>query len=87
MVNLIPFDGCVLIELSETYEFAATPDKEFATKTSGHIRAIPSDEDKYTKIMNKRVWFKSYEDDIKIDEDGKTFTFVEYEKLRGYKGE
>jgi len=77
-MNLVPINNNLLIELVDQYQYAATPDKEFSTKTSGYIRAGNKELD------GKRVWFTSYQDDIKIDRDGKTYTFVKYEEVKGY---
>ena len=86
-MSLIPINNCVLIELADQYEFAQTPDKEFSTKTSGYVVSVgtmvnePGD---IEGLVGKRVWFESYQDDIKIERDGKTYTFVKFENIRGY---
>lgn len=102
-MNLKPINGNVLIELLNTYEYASTPEQQYATKTSGYVRAI--DEDQITKeeasglinartdvvvmtrnaksLLNKRVWFASYQDDSKIEDDGKVYTFIKYEDIKG----
>lgn len=79
---LVPINGCVLIELADQYEFVSTPDKQYDTKTNGFVRAGD-----HPELIGKRVWFNSYQDDIKIDRDGKTFTFVKFDELRGYDDE
>lgn len=80
-----PINNCVLVEVVGQYEYAATPDGQYDTKTSGYVRGVPEDADDNVRILlDKRVWFKSYEDDIKINLDGVNHTLVEYDKIRGY---
>jgi len=82
-MSLIPINGNVLIELVEQYQHAATPDKEFATKTSGYCRTDISDPSSGKNLLDKRVWFESYKDDSKIERDGKTYSFIKWEDLKG----
>jgi len=102
IVNLKPINGNVLIELLNTYEYASTPEQQYATKTSGYVRAMPhelsgSDDPGMINarterirvvfspksLLNKRVWFASYQDDSKIEDDGKVYTFIKYEDIKG----
>lgn len=84
MDNLKPINGHVLVELADKYEYAATPDVQYATKTSGIVRKLGEDDKPtHSELLNKRVWFKSYEDDVKLGEDDK-YTFIKYEDIKGY---
>ena len=82
MNNLKAINGCVLIELAERYEFAATLDKQHDTKTSGIVRSMSAELDQ--SLLGSKVWFPSYQDDIKVDIDGKEYTFIKYEDIRGF---
>lgn len=79
IVNLKPINGNVLIELLNTYEYASTPEQQYATKTSGYVRSTID----HYELLNKRVWFASYQDDSKIEDDGKVYTFIKYEDIKG----
>lgn len=87
MENLKPVNGHVLIELLDQYEFASTPDKEYATKTSGIVRAVDTPTlggEKLALYKDRKVWFASYQDDVKIERDGKNYTFVKFDDLKGF---
>ena len=81
---LRPINGYVLVELLEQYKYAATPEVQYATKTSGYVRKVWDDTHKANSLLNRRVWFKSYEDDVKIEQEDKTYTFIKFRDIKGY---
>jgi co-chaperonin GroES (HSP10) len=85
MNNLHPINGCVLVELTESFQFVATPDKQYSTKTSGIVKAVSNEESEI--LLEKKVYFEEYKDGTQIEIDDKTFAFIKNEDIRGYYGE
>ena len=85
MNNLHPINGCVLVELAESFQYVATPDKQYSTKTSGIVKAVSSEDQEI--LLEKKVYFEEYKDGTQIQMDDKTFAFIKNEDIRGYYGE
>lgn len=79
-----PLNGCVLVELTENYQYVVTPDKQYATKTSGIVKAIAPELESF--LLNSKVYFDEYKDGTQIKVDDKTYAFIKYEEIRGYDG-
>lgn len=75
-----PLNGRVLVELSGAYEHLDLPDKQYAIKTSGIVRAV-SDESQLT-VMNKKIYFETFSDGF--EEQGLKLAFIKYEDIDGY---
>jgi len=82
MNNLIPINDCVLVELTDVYAYAATPDKQYATKTSGNVLAVCKEEHEY--LLNKKIFFDEYKDGTQVSVDNRTFSFIKFEEIKGY---
>jgi co-chaperonin GroES (HSP10) len=85
MNNLNPINDCVLVELAESYEFVATPDKQYATKTSGVVTAVSKEAHEY--LLGRKVFFDEYKDGTQVKIDDKTLAFIKFDEIRGYYGE
>lgn len=85
MNRLTPINDCVLVELADNYEFVATPDKQYATKTTGTVHAVCKEEHEY--LLGLKVFFDEYKDGTQVKLDDKTFAFIKFEEIRGYYGE
>lgn len=83
MDGLKPINGCALVELSETYANVATPEKQFATKTSGQVIKVSEKEIDNQYLVGKRVWFEEYKDGVQVNIDGKDYAFIKLEDIRG----
>lgn len=77
-MDVTPINGCVLIKLTSSYEFVATPDKKYDTKTSGIV--INSEDD---TIIGKKVYFEEYKDGTTIDFEGEKYALIKFEDIRG----
>jgi len=86
MNNLHPINGCVLVELAESFQYVATPDKQYSTKTSGIVKKIATDLD-IVDIIDKKVYFEEYKDGTQFQIDDKSYAFIKYEDIRGYYGQ
>lgn len=80
---LIPDNNNILVEIKGDYDLIEVTEQKYDTKTQGICIAVANP--KHEKWIGKRVYFKSYEDDSKIDEDGKTLAFIEAKIVKGYK--
>jgi co-chaperonin GroES (HSP10) len=81
---LVAATGYVLVELKSKNTYAVTPDKMYDNKTEGIIREFDNVFGKVkSKLCDKRVWFDAY-NDIRIEQDGKEYTFIKIEDIRGF---
>jgi len=78
-----PLNGCVLVELTENYQYVVTPDKQYATKTTGIVKKV-SDEHNY--LLDCKVYFDEYKDGTQFKVDNTAYAFIKYEDIRGYDG-
>lgn len=86
MINLVPMNGYVLVELTEEWEGVYTPDKKYDTKTSGNVIKVAEDNG-FDHLMGKKVYFEGFKDDSQVKEDDKVYAFIDTKDIRGYKGE
>lgn len=84
MINLVPMNGYVLVELTEEWEGVYTPDKKYDTKTSGNVIITDSDND---YLKGKKVYFEGFKDDSQVKENDKVYAFIDINDIRGYKSE
>lgn len=83
-MDLTPINGCVLVRLTEVYEYVTTPDKKYDTKTSGILIKIAKDVKGYDHLIGKKVFFESYKDDTSKEDDGQKYALLKAEDLKGY---
>lgn len=98
MEDLIPLPGYVLVELTESViANIELPDKQYSTKTSGIIVAIPPSPKGTVTVSNglslvpsmdefigKKVYFEAYKDDVKEVMGDREFAFIDVKDIRGY---
>ena len=82
MSKLIPDNECLLVELTDSYQHIATPDKQYSTKTSGIVMGISNEDQRY--LVGKKVFFEEYKDGTQVIADDKNYAFIKYEDVRGY---
>lgn len=80
---LQPENNNILVEIEGSYDLIATPDQKYDTKTKGICIAVANP--KHKEWIGKQVYFKSYEDDTEVEEDGKTLAFIEAKYVKGSK--
>lgn len=83
-MDLTPINGCVLVQLTEAYEFVTTPDKKYDTKTSGILIKVANDVEGYDHLVGKKVFFESYKDDTSKEDNGQKYALVYAKELKGY---
>lgn len=85
MNKLTPINDCVLVELFDSYEYVATPDKQYSTKTTGIVLVVSKEEQEF--LLNRKVYFDEYKDGTQVKVDDKTYAFIKFEDIRGFYGE
>lgn len=100
MLALKPLPGRILVELREKYEYVATTEQKYDTKTSGICVDFMIDNRTwvvhetdfdlgalrkfYTALKGKLVFWEEYKDGAVIERDGKKYAFIKIEDLDGY---
>ena len=84
MNKLVPIGGCVLVELTESFKYVATPEKQYSTKTSGIVLSVAEKEKEEQHLIGKKVYFEEYKDGTQIEKDDKTYAFIKLDDIRGY---
>lgn len=82
-MELVPINGCVLVELSGELQHIEMPDKQYATNTSGVIIAVAAEESDYAFLVDKKVYFEGFKE-VEVNKEDNRFAFVKIEDLRGY---
>ena len=84
MTDLIPINNCVVVALTNEYDNVTVPGKKYDTKTSGIVVTV-SDPKTQEKLINHKVYFDAYDDNVQQEEDGQKYAFVAFDKIRGYR--
>jgi co-chaperonin GroES (HSP10) len=90
--QLHPLNGCVLVELQQSSKNFNVKETKYQTRTEGIVVAEPeqiSGTDATPNIiarvlMGKRVHFEEFKEGARIKRDGKIFSFIKIEDIRGY---
>lgn len=92
-LNLHPLNDCVLVELKQSSNNFTTKEGKYDSRTEGIVVAIPTYEsaaDKLDlgifrdKLIGKRVHFEEFKEGARIKRDGKIYSFIKIEDIRGY---
>jgi co-chaperonin GroES (HSP10) len=81
--GLVPLNGCVLVELAQTYKNVVTPDERYKTNTSGVV--IAQDANINDSYVGKTVFWEEYKDAVRLKIDDKEYAFIKFEDIRGYR--
>jgi co-chaperonin GroES (HSP10) len=83
-MDLVPINGCVVVELTGELTMIEMPDKQYSTNTSGIVKAVDEAElpDLYY-LVGKRVYFEGFKD-VEVPGDDVKYAFVKIEDIRGY---
>lgn len=86
---LTPINDCVLVLLDRP----AIKEGKYSSRTSGIVTAI-SNHSHLSKVnystasdewmLNKRVYFEEYKEGGRVKKDGKEYSFIKLEDIRGY---
>lgn len=86
--GLEPIGKCVLVQVGQQYEHAATPDKKWDQRTNGILVSFSNDltDDQQSRIapfVGKRVYWESFNADSQVSKDNVQYAFVKYKDLMG----
>lgn len=89
MIALIPLPGHALVELRDKYEFVATTQQKYDTRTSGICLAVLTNSEPQAPwyaahLPEKIVFWEEYKTGMAIERDGKQYAFIKIEDLTGY---
>jgi co-chaperonin GroES (HSP10) len=102
-IGLYPLNDCVLVELQQSRKNFSTKEGKYDTRTEGIIIAVPEPKGIYfisddcqknswpieqvEKLMGKRVHFEEFKEGARIKRNGKIYSFIKIEDIRGYEVE
>jgi co-chaperonin GroES (HSP10) len=84
-MEVTPINGCILVELTDNYQYVATPDKKYDTKTSGIVIDVDQELTTFPDIKGKKVYFEEYKDGTTIEEEGKKYALIKFDDIRGFR--
>lgn len=96
--QLIPINDCVLVELQQSYNNLKIKEGKYDTRTEGIVVKIPREDKAFRDLlrsegkvipsnewlMGKRVHFEEFKEGARIKRDGKVYSFIKIEDIRGY---
>lgn len=90
---LHPLNDCVLVELKQSRKNVHVREGKYDTRTEGLVVAVPSaaptvKQDKIIALITGRhVYFEEFKEGARIQRDGKQYSFIKIEDIRGYEDE
>jgi co-chaperonin GroES (HSP10) len=92
--GLIPLNDCVLVELKQSHKNFTTKEGKYDSRTEGIVVALAPYKDpqlvnvtmelKVQDLMGKRVHFEEFKEGARIKRDGKIYSFIKLEDIRGW---
>lgn len=95
-IGLYPLNDCVLVELKQSTKHFTTKEGKYDTRTEGIVVALPrhitTAMEGVTAAVNesllgKRVHFEEFKEGARIKRNGKIYSFIKIEDIRGYEVE
>jgi co-chaperonin GroES (HSP10) len=97
LIGLIPLNDCVLVELKQSSKNFTMKEGKYDSRTEGIVIALPKQMAnlKATSlqgvlnetILGKRVHFEEFKEGARIKRNGKLYSFIKIEDIRGYENE
>jgi co-chaperonin GroES (HSP10) len=97
VIGLYPLNDCVLVELKQSSKNFSTKEGKYDSRTEGIVIAVNSNANKQypefidnlpaTELLGKRVHFEEFKEGARIKRDGKIYSFIKIEDIRGYENE
>jgi co-chaperonin GroES (HSP10) len=90
VIGLYPLNDCVLVELKQSYKNFSAKEGKYDSRTEGVVVAVPENIlNNFTmeftnNLINKRVHFEEFKEGARIKRDGKIYSFIKIEDIRGY---
>lgn len=96
--NLHPLNDCVLVELKQSSKNFTLKEGKYDSRTEGIVVAIPEFEEGAITVQNmahhmlkpllgKRIHFEEFKEGARIKREGKIYSFIKIEDIRGYEDE
>lgn len=88
--QLHPLNGCILVELQQSHKNFTTKETKYESRTEGIVVSIPEDTTVPVNsigvgfLLGKRVHFEEFKEGARIKRDGKIYSFIKIEDIRGY---
>jgi co-chaperonin GroES (HSP10) len=85
---LIPVNDCILVELLTKHKQFSEREGKYSTRTEGLVVTLPLDSDKYNVSdlsgwVGKTVHFEEFKEGARINRNGKLYSFIKIEDVRG----
>lgn len=94
VLGLFPLNDCVLVELKQSSKNFSVKEGKYDSRTEGIIIALPKQMANLKatslqgvlneSILGKRVHFEEFKEGARIKRDGKIYSFIKIEDIRGY---
>lgn len=97
VIGLHPLNDCVLVELKQSNKHFSTKEGKYDTRTEGVVVAVDTRRHKATStekgkpaafenewMLGKRVHFEEFKEGARIRRNGKVYSFIKIEDIRGY---
>lgn len=95
LLGLIPLNDCVLVELEQKHRNVSTSESKYDSRTQGIVVGLPEwltkNHDKLEPLnllvaqsIGKRVFWEDFKEGARIPRNGKLYSFIKIEDLRGY---
>lgn len=92
VIGLYPLNDCVLVELKQSRKNVNLKEGKYDTRTEGIVLKVPKigikyDVEDFAHVIGKRVHFEEFKEGGRIKRDGKIYSFIKIEDIRGYEVE
>jgi co-chaperonin GroES (HSP10) len=95
VIGLYPLNDCVLVELQQKHKNFTTKEGKYDTRSEGIVVAVTEHYRKGAKelkslgtdsldLMGKRVHFEEFKEGSRITRNGKIYSFIKVDDIRGY---
>lgn len=89
-LGLHPLNDCVLVELHQSHKNFTTKEGKYDTRTEGIVmathRSRPQDPTQFDPsfLVGRRIHFEEFHEGARIKRNGKIYSFIKIEDIRGY---
>jgi co-chaperonin GroES (HSP10) len=99
LIGLTPLNDCVLVELQQSHKNFTTKEGKYDSRTEGIVVATPTSKanvfykgkpmntEGIDFLLDKRIHFEEFKEGARIKRNGKIYSFIKIEDIRGYEVE
>lgn len=89
VIGLHPLNDCVLVELKQSSKNFTVKEGKYDTRTEGIVISIApgAGGTLVNDLLGKRIHFEEFKEGARIKRDGKIYSFIKFEDIRGYENE